>query len=323
MTSIIEVASCIPDEAATIEEIGERFGISRVQVDLFTRFLGLREVRIAPDRGYADRLVDAASNLTTLRGNESRVKYVLAARTALDMATTAEDPLGDVVHRLGLSQAVAFSVTEHACASGMYALWIAGNLLRDEDPDALALILMGEMPSMDGFYLPGTSIMGDSSAACLVSAEGRRDRLASFAYHMNANFEHVLIEAISKATSYEDVFRAQTETSNDELGKTYIEEICRVMDRAASEAGTSLAELAMILPHNVNRISWIRICRAAGISIEKVMTDLIPVTGHCYTADCFLNYVEADRQGLLREGDHYMTVGVGTDGSFASMVFQR
>ncbi len=322
MTTIIEVSRHIPDESETVEAIGERIGISRLQIDLFTRYLGLGEVRVAPDRGYADRLVDAAAKLKTLPGNESRVKYMLAARTAQDIATTAEQPLEEVAARLGLRPTV-FSVTEHACASSLYALWIAGNLLRDEDPDALALVLMGETPSMDGLYLPGTSIMGDSSAACLVAADGERDRLVSFAFHMNPSFEHVMAETVDNATSFEDVFRAQTETSTDELGKTYIEEISAVMRRAAADAGTSLEDLAIILPHNVNRISWMRVCRANDLPIEKVMTDLIPVTGHCYTADCFINYVEADDKGLIGEGERYMIVGVGTGGSFAAMVFQR
>jgi hypothetical protein len=35
-----------------------------------------------------------------------------------------------------------------------------------------------------------------------------------------------------------------------------------------------------------------------------VMLDCIPFTGHCYTADGFTNYVEAVRQGRLREGQY-------------------
>ncbi|HEU5129013.1 MAG TPA: 3-oxoacyl-[acyl-carrier-protein] synthase III C-terminal domain-containing protein [Glycomyces sp.] len=323
MIALAEVASHIPEKSETIEEVGRQLDIDGKHIELFTRFFGLREVRVAPDRGYADRLVDAARNLTRLRGNEARVRYVLVARTARDLSTTASDPVHEVVERLGLENATGFAVTEHACASGLYAIWMGGWLLRDEDPDALALVLMGEVPEMEGFYLPGTAVMGDSTAACLVSASGERDRLRSYAYRINPSCERALADAVAGYQSMEDAFSQHMGTATEELGKIYIEELSEVLMDAAAQAGVALQDMKLILPHNVNRISWIRVCKRIGVPITQVMTDLIPITGHCYTADSFLNYVEAQRQSRLEPGDHYMVVGVGTHGSFASMVFQR
>jgi 3-oxoacyl-[acyl-carrier-protein] synthase III len=73
----------------------------------------------------------------------------------------------------------------------------------------------------------------------------------------------------------------------------------------------------------MNRISWVRICRHLGYPVDSVMLDYIPVTGHCYAADGFLNYTEAARKGLLRSGEYYMIVGVGMGGRFAAMVFRH
>ncbi len=323
MTSIAEVASRIPEQAEPIEQIGARIGVTEHDVRLFTRLFGLREVRVAHDRGYTDRLVDAARELKTLRGNESRVKYLMVARTFRDIAPQTEDPVGEIAERLGLDDAVGFAVTEHACASGLLALWTAGWLLRDEEPGSLALILTGEIPPIDGFYLPSTTIMGDSSAACLVGAEGERDRLLSYSFRMNPSIDQTMDIAVSHAPDMEDVINKYSEVSSESLRKIYIDEIATVIAEAVEQAGIGMDDLALILPHNVNRISWVRICRRIGYPVEKVMTDLIPITGHCYTADGFLNYGEARRRDLLRPGDHYLIVGVGTGGSFAAMAFQR
>lgn len=323
MIAIAEVASHIPEESETIEQVGRQLAIDPRHVELFTRFFGLREVRVAHDRGYVDRLLDAAGKLTQLRGNESRVRYVLVARTARDLSTLAEDPVSEVLERLGLEHAVGFAVTEHACAAGLYAIWMGGWLLQDEDPDALALVLMGEVPEMEGFYLPGTGVMGDSTAACLVRASGERDRLRSYAFRINPKCEEALSQAFENYVSTDQAFSQHLGNATEELGKIYIDELSEVLQEAAEKAGLALQDMKMILPHNVNRISWIRVCKKIGFPITKVMTDLIPITGHCYTADSFINYVEADRQHRLEPGDHYMVVGVGTHGSFSSMVFER
>lgn len=323
MTSIAEVASHIPEQAESIAEASARLGASEHETRLFTRLFGLREIRVAHDRGYTDRLVDAAMRLETLRGNESRVKYLMVARTFRDIAPQSEDPVQEVAERLGLHRATGFAVTEHACASGLLALWTAGWLLRDEEPGSLALILTGEVPPVDGFYLPGTTIMGDSSAAVLVSAEGDRDRLLSYSFRMNPSIDQTMEIAVLHAPDMEDVINKYSEVSSERLRKIYIDEIAAVIREAVEQAGIGLDDLALLLPHNVNRISWVRICRSIGFPVEKLMTDLIPITGHCYTADGFLNYDEAVARGRLQPGDRYLIVGVGTGGSFAAMVFEH
>jgi 3-oxoacyl-[acyl-carrier-protein] synthase-3 len=323
MTSLVEVACHIPERSESIREAGERLGVSLREQRLFEKFFGLREIRVAPERTYADRLVDAAEKLRTLRGNESRIKYFIAARTFRDVVPASQAPVQEAADRLGLHRALSFSVTEHACASGLLALWTAGWLLRDDEPDAMALLVTGEHAPLEGFYLPETSIMGDSTAACLVTADGARDRLRSYAYRMNPSIEETMEMAVMHSPDMEDVISKYSSVSAEELKKFYTEEVARVICEAVDQAGITLDRLSLILPHNVNRISWVRICRSLGYPVESVMLDYVPITGHCYTADGFLNYTEAKRQGRLREDEYYMIVGVGMGGSFAAMVFQH
>jgi 3-oxoacyl-[acyl-carrier-protein] synthase-3 len=323
MTALAEVASQIPERSETVAEVGKRLGMGRLEQRTFERFLGLREIRVAPDRTYADRLVDAARKLSGLRGNEDRVRYVIAGRTFRDVAAPAEAPVHEAVDRLGLRHAVTFTMTEHACASGLLAVWTAGWLLRDSEPDAMALILTGEPAPVSKFYLPYVAIMGDSTAACLVVAEGTHDRLLSYAFRMSPAIEETLEMAVARAPDMTAVIREYSAVSVNEFSREYTEKVIIVIREALADAGLGLDQISLILPQNINRISWIRICRHLDYPVDSVMLDYIPVTGHCYTADGFLNYTEAARQGRLRSGEYYLIVGVGMGGGFAAMVFQR
>ncbi|MEV0156309.1 3-oxoacyl-[acyl-carrier-protein] synthase III C-terminal domain-containing protein [Micromonospora sp. NPDC050686] len=323
MTSLAEVVCHIPETAETVQEAGDRLRISAFDRRLFEKFLGLREIRVAPDRTYSDRLVDAAQRLQGLPGKEDRVRYFIAARTFRDAATASEAPVHAAADRLGLRNAVAFSVTEHACASGLLALWTAGWLLRDEDPDAMALLVTGELAPVEGFYLPQTAIMGDSSAACLITADGPSDQLLSYAFRMSPGIDEILKMAVMHSPDMGDVVTNYSSVSLNEFKKFYTEKVVDVVQEAIDDAGVTLDQCALILPQNINRISWVRICRRLNYPVELVMLDYMPVTGHCYAADGFINYTEAVRQGRLRPGDYYLVVSVGMGGGFAAMVLRH
>jgi 3-oxoacyl-[acyl-carrier-protein] synthase-3 len=323
MTSLAEVACHIPPRVESVAEAGARLRMSQLEQRIFVKFLGLREIRVAPERTYADRLVDAGQALAGLRGNEDKVRYVIAARTFRDATGPSETPVHEAADRLGLRNAITFTVTEHACASGLLAVWTAGWLLRDEDPDAMALILTGEPAPVSAFYLPQVAIMGDSTAACLVTAGGQRDRLLAYAFQMSPGIEEILEMAVMRSPNMEEVIRDYSAISVKEFSRQYTENVIIVINEALADAGLSLDQISLILPQNINRISWVRICQRLDYPVESVMLDYIPVTGHCYTADGFLNYTEADRQGLLRQGEYYMIVGVGMGGGFAAMVFEH
>ncbi len=95
------------------------------------------------------------------------------------------------------------------------------------------------------------------------------------------------------------------------------------MSTAADQAGVSLSELSLILPHNVNVLSWQRLCRRIGFPVSRVLLDNVPVTGHAFCADSFINYVTAMERGLLRTGDRYLIAAAGVGATFSAMVVEH
>jgi 3-oxoacyl-[acyl-carrier-protein] synthase-3 len=219
----------------------------------------------------------------------------------------SEHPLHDVCAKLGIDNALAFTLTQHACASGLLGVDLAGKLLADDgDPDALALVFTGEKAFTRGTQLlPGVTIMGEAAAACLVSASGERDKLLGYA---------TLI-----AGEYYD----QVDDPDEGFARRYPELLGDVLEEAVARAGLSWPEIALVLPHNVNRVSWVKIGKRLGVPLDRLYLDEVPKTGHCFAADSFVNQVSARAAGRLREGDAYVMAAAGLGAVCSAMVFRH
>ncbi|MCM4081431.1 3-oxoacyl-[acyl-carrier-protein] synthase III C-terminal domain-containing protein [Paractinoplanes hotanensis] len=309
MTALEAVSAYHPPQRVPIASLAGELGLSDTQVRMFHRYYGLAEVLREPTGTITDLMLNAAAKLTDLRGREHQVKYVVQARTLQAIAPYPEDPLHDVVDALGLRHAQAFAVTQHACASGLLAVELCGRLLaEDGDPDAVALIFVGEKAfTPSARMIPGTALMGEGCAAVLIGS-GDRDRMLSYASATHGEFNAGL--SLSAEMSME-------------FQQRYPDALTEVILAAVARAGITAADLALVLPHNVNRVSWVRVARKAGIPVDRLFLDNMPVTGHCFCADSFLNYVSAREKGRLKPGDHYLMAAVGLGSTFSAMVFEH
>ncbi len=309
MTALMEVGCYLPELSVEIGDIVGPLGMDARAIRTFQRFYGLKGIRRAPDEDLRETLCAAARTLPGLPGNEHRVRYVLAPRTVSTVSRASEYPVHDVCAELGLTNAIVFTLTQHACASGLLAVELAGQLLEaDGDPDALALVLTGEKTfSSVVQMIPESTVMGESTAACLVSASGERDVLLGYATHTYGTFSEAF----------------PPKALDPRFLKDHNELLTSVIEEAAAAAGVGIGELSLILPHNVNTLSWSWACRVLDIPLERVYLDNIPVTGHCFTADPFINYVHARRAGRLREGDLYLMAAVGLGATFSAAVLRH
>lgn len=310
MTALEAVAAYLPETRVPIGELTEQLGLRQRDMELFQRFYGLAEVCRDPGGTLTDLLLGATGKLTELAGSEHRIRYVLYAGGSSNAVPYPLNPLHEVCAELGLTGATAFSLTDHACASTLLAIDVAGRLLTcDGDPDGLALILAGAKTfTRDAQLVPETSLFSEGSAACLVSAGGTSDRLLSYAASMRGEFDGWITDEAEAAAKY---------------GKAYPECLADVLHQAVDEAGLTMADLALILPHNVNTVSWRRLCKRIGFPRERVLLDNVPALGHCSTADGLINYRTAIERGLLQPGDTYLMAAAGLGAVFSAMVFRH
>jgi 3-oxoacyl-[acyl-carrier-protein] synthase-3 len=326
MTALEAVSVYLPPARIPIENLAGPLGLTDMQVKLFRRFHGLREVGRDPDLSVSGLLMKAAAGLDALRGQEHRVRYVLWARTMPVVAPYPVNPLHEVCGALGLDHALAFTVTHQSCAGGLLAIDIAGRLLAadalaadgapaagpagrpDGQAGPLALILAGEKAfTRDAEVFADTTVFGEGASACLVSAFGARDRLLAYACNVRGEFD------------------SATGENDTRLQREYRPSLAEVMLRALDEAGLTLDDIRVLLPHNVNVVTWQRMCLLLKFPLDRVVLDNIPASGHVFCADVFANYATACERGLLRPGDRYLAAAVGAGGgaTFAAMVFEH
>lgn len=309
MTALMAVSSFIPDERVPIEDLGEQFDLTPMQVKVFRKYHKLGEVRVDRAGMLIDLLRGALANLAELRGREHHVRYVIFARTFPVVVPYPLNPVHEVCREFGLGHAEMFTVSHHACASGLLAVDLAGRLVAsDDDPEALALVLAGEKTfTTEAYLVPETSIFGEGASACLIGVDGARDRLVSYAANLRGEFDGELVEVAGQ------------------FQREYHDSLADAILAAIAKAGLTLEQIRVILPHNVNQVAWKRVCTRLAYPLGQVVLDNVATLGHVFCADAFINYQSAMRRDLLRPGDHYVmaAAGQGRGATFSAMVFQH
>jgi 3-oxoacyl-[acyl-carrier-protein] synthase III len=310
VTAIVSVSSHLPG-TVPLASLQAPLRLTDIERRKFVKFYGLKDICRSAE-SELDSLVAVANKLESLAGAEDRVRYVVRAKTMPISHVYPDSPLRQACDALGLSHANSFTVTDHACASGLLAVDVGGMLLAaDGDPEALALVLLGEKAFTQVVgTITDIAVMGEGFAAVLVRAggEGQSDRLLGYATRTHSN----AAGSLSMTPEQEKQFRL-----------IYHSALAEIVHAALDVAGVAITDVGLLLPHNINTVSWRRTAGEIGLPLDRVFLDNVKSTGHCFCADPFINYRTAVDLGRLSPGDRYVMVSVGLGSTFSAMVFQH
>ncbi|KOV87937.1 3-oxoacyl-[acyl-carrier-protein] synthase III C-terminal domain-containing protein [Nocardia sp. NRRL S-836] len=310
VTTLERIAAFTPDRSVPIEELGEQLGLNRYVVRMFRNLHGFDQVRDDPAIDVFALVAAAGERVVKELPDPGVVKYVLYAHTVLDVTPSTIDAADVIRQALGLPEAEAFAVTQQHCASGLAAVDIAGELLRaEDDPSVRALVLTGEKPVTARFrVVNNTTILGEASTACLVSAGGDGDVVRSYA----TKTQVLLSDGVYLA---EDLVK--------EFNDNYVAFLAEAVGKAVDRAGVGLDDITMLVPHNVSKLLWQRTLDEIGIDRSKAYFGNIPRYSHCCCADPFLNYATLRDEGRLADGGLYLLTSVGLGATYAAMVVEH
>jgi 3-oxoacyl-[acyl-carrier-protein] synthase-3 len=306
MASIIGIGTCRPRQR-TVEELSDELGFSAADARRFRRGAGYDRVCVAPDRSEADLLVEAIEAVPGIDELRERVTWLVRARTVRFGSPWPDRPVAEVCERAGLGNARAFTVSDHACASGMFATDLAVQLLTDDgDPDAVAIVLTGEKTyGRASRVIPRIALLGEATAAVAVSL---------------GSGSHELLGYASRQVPIGGASLALDEVSAPLFTRIYDGEVGGVIGRALAEANADTSELQRYLPHNVGRIVSVRTGLSVGLCQEQIDHGTLAETGHCWSADNFMSIDAAQRDRRLTPGDIVLLTAVGLGATFAAMV---
>lgn len=309
MLSIQEASYFIPETRLKVEESLERFSLSKSQAKIFSTFYGLQEIPCAEGVSMVDLIYQSINDLLLKsKVNKSDIKYIIHSHTAKVITRFGKSVIREVQEKLGLNDAVVFGTSLNNCASTLNALEMASVLLDSHSDSAKAIVVTGERaftPTVQ--VIPNTSITGDASSAVLVGKNSTRNVMRH-------------LEMKSAGEFYRGIWLTPEESKAFEL--KYVPLLSETILNSIEKAGLMISDIKLILPHNVNLISWRNTANALNFPKEKIYLNNVKKYGHCFGADIFINYVDAVSEGLLSPGDYYVMATVGLGATFAAAVFQ-
>lgn len=301
------VGAFVPESTMSVKELSGSLDLTSTQQRFFTRFLGLDRVAVATGLGLADMLTSAAEDALTGVDRDS-VRFLVHAHTMQHVSVSEPKILDDVRQRLGLRNASVFSLSHMNCVVGLYALQIARFLLAGAAPEDRVLVVTGDkVLTHQARLIPDITIQGDGAAACLVGQDSRGDRVLGRAFTVLGRFYQGIDCSPPLQLEYKQI---------------YVESLSRVMTEALENAGRDAMDISLILPHNVNQLSWKRISELIGIPRDRVYLENVAKFGHCYSSDPFINLAVARKQGLVKSGDLVLMATAGLGASFAATVVE-
>jgi 3-oxoacyl-[acyl-carrier-protein] synthase-3 len=310
-TTLQRIAIAAPRRSISVEEAGRAVGLNRYQARLFRRIHGLDRLNYDREMDMFDLVAAPARMvLRAAPAAASSIRYLVFGHSISNLTPSSIAGAERLCETLGLADVDTFAVTHINCVSGIESLDIAGELLRASgDPTARALVVTGEMPeARDTRIVHNVCLLGHAASACLVGLDGRGTRVRSYAVHTAGQFSEGLWLRGELLAQFED---------------TYLAQVVDVIHEALDRAEMAIEDITMVVPHNVNVSSWLRLCKRLGLPRDRVFLDNVPRYSHTYSTDLFLNLATMRERGLLVVGGRYLMVTVGLGATYAAMVLEH
>lgn len=317
-----ELAYYLPPTRCSLEEL-QREGLLTGSPETLATF-GFEYAHIADGETHLDMAVHAAQLILERPGvNRAEVGLVLYATALTGSATMAsvshpgdsgilrletvaecfQYPASYLQAELELTGAAVSGVDQQGCASLMSALRLGRAMLVAEPELGSVLCVSADV------FPPGQprdlvyNVISDGACAVLLR-HGAPNRILSCAQ-------------ITKG-SYWDAAAVE-----HEVIAAYFPTARNLITAALENAGLTLDDIALVIPHNVSRRSWDILRGLLQLPEERVFTDNIARVGHTIASDNILNLRDAIDAGRVRTGDKLLLFTFGFGLNWSCMVVEH
>ena len=310
MLCLEHIASYIPPGRIDIEKAPEKFNLTSIQAKVFSKIYRLKTVPIADESSVA-ALIErpVVKLLSETRVSKEQIRLIIHTHTGRVVAPFGDSSVRRIRDKLGLWNATAFGISLNNCASTLTAFEVAGMMLGDLEDGAKAIVVTGDLtftPTLRA--IANVSILGDATAAALISLKGNVNSVQGIFIKNYGEFSPGTWMSHELSVKFEE---------------EYVDMVVDTINIAISDHGLKKDAIKMILPHNVNYISWVKIMKALDMPSERVFLDNVEKYGHCFGSDIMINYVTAMEMGRIKKGDYYLMVTVGLGATVAVAIIQH
>lgn len=297
----------VPDLKMSVSNMALQTGLSRQLLAIYEKIYGLSSIPIYNCGDLESLLSTPLRSLLSRYTAKSEIKYLIYVHTTGILLPQGDKILERLKNKFDLNHVITFRMTLQKCASFFKVIEVLTVLL-SKQPNASAAVLTGEVAfSPQLRVVPRSSIVGDAATASIFSFGGK---------------DHVLLAIKNK---FIPGYAKGIYLSDDELrdfDSQFIQMITDNIVQTLSQAGISLQDIALILPHNVNIPTWRKIASALHVPFEIIYTSNIARLGHTFCSDHILNLDSALLERRLKKGDYYLMVGCGMGFYLSAALFR-
>lgn len=268
------LACHVPERRIEAETIITSAGFRRLDAQVFKKLFGIERVAVS-DSGVPpeDRFAPVLHPLSQCAIKQP-IDTLIYVHGLPPQYVSGRSPLTELLPlhpRLFSSVRLFYEVDQHNCAGLFWALQMARQLLSSRISRCVAIVAGDCLAdfSLSHRYVPGCTLIGDAFAALVLDAEQVGMQIGEIVLHHRAQFPSGLYGSESEIRRFNE--------AHDQM----------VMD-ALEAVGYPWNEYELILPHNVNQLTWMQFCRRKQLPIDRLRLDLVRDIGHCYTTDPLL-----------------------------------
>ena len=303
----INDATCfIPNNYLEIEQASRLLNFDKNQTKVYKQLYGIEKIPCAANIKLIELIKNPIIDLIKQNQLDKKaIKYLIHCHTAKVLTPFGDSIVRQVKEELGLDETIAFGMSVNNCASAMSALDMLAHVLLEKEQAIIVCADCVFTPVLR--FIPNTAILGDASAAVLLAKQGKHNKLIAMASRTMGEYAEGLWLVGEKMQAFEIA---------------YAHLVADIILSALVDANLTKHQVRLIIPHNVNLLSWKRIAAILQVPLDKIFLENIKKYSHCFGADIFINYITAKNQNLLQPGDYYVMATVGLGAVFSAAVFK-
>jgi len=311
---IIGTGSCAPKRILSNEDLES---IVDTNDEWITRRTGIKERRIA-EKG---------------EGEDTTYLATQASQKALEMAGISPKSLdliavgtvtGDrffpsagcfIQDALGATNAAAFDLSA-GCSGFLYALEVANNAIRNGTSKAALVVGVERLSSMLNWKDRSTCVLlGDGAGAVVVTADASDGGILSTHSKSDGSCWELLYaddgeKNLPQMLQDVDQKPFRLIMNGNRLFKRAVDCLSTIANEALQQNSISGEDIGIVIPHQANIRIIQAMANSLNIPMERVYTN-IHKYGNTSTASIPLALDEANREGLIKKGDHVLLVTFG------------
>ncbi len=313
----------VPQQVVTNEDLARRIDTTDEWIRSRT---GITERRVAESGVFTSTLATAAGREAMERAGVTpgEIDMVIVATCTPDRPFPATACA--VQANLGITRAPAFDIAA-ACSGFVYGMSVATGMIRSGMSRRLLLIAADIFTHLIDWSDRNTCVLfGDGAGAVVLQATEERLGLLSAQIGADGGGETMMaVDAGgTRMPATADLLaqgRQYVYMNGREIFKHAVREMCDSATRVVEEAGLSLSDISLVIPHQANVRIIDAVTKRLGLPADRVVVNLTRY-GNTSAASVPIALYEAVQQGRVKDGDYLLLTAFGGGLTWGSTVIR-